>query len=98
MLIVLGFGLLFVGTVGHAIISTWFRRMYLDNFTLLMISISAGLIAVLSASGWVGWRIFTSSHHQGPENLTMVAALNFGTVIVSLVLGRSKTPQALPPE
>ena len=85
-----GFALLFVGTVGYAVYLTATSRFFLSGFLLLIVAISAGLGAIVLAYVKVGWRIDTSIHGQGPENLLMVAAFNFGTIAVWLAVVRAR--------
>ncbi len=52
-------------------------RFLIRAFTLLLAS-----AFIITAYVHTGWRIFTSIHNQGPENLLLIAAINVGVLVL----------------
>ena len=78
MLMAVGLVLTFIATVVWALMSV--RRLL--EFVSLALATILGSAAILVSYTWVGWRLFTTIHNQGPENLLFIAALDFGVLVV----------------
>ncbi len=89
MLIVMGFSVLLVATTFLALFSAGSRSRLLLRAGVA----AAGLAISAAAYGTVGWRLFTSIHHQGPENLLLVGALSAATIAVSVATVTQPNPR-----
>ena len=78
MLVVAAISMLLFVMVLHV----FFLKVTKHRFLLAGCSIIAIVIAVSSFLLTGGDRIFTSVHHQGPENLRIVIGLNVGCLLI----------------
>ena len=89
MLIVVALSVLLVTTALLSLLSAGNRSRLLLRAGVA----TAGLTMSVAAYSAVGWRLFTSVHHQGPENLLLVAALNAGTIAVAVATMAQPNPR-----
>jgi hypothetical protein len=89
MLIIVGLSVLFATTALLSLLSAGNRSRFLLRAGVA----AAGLAISVAAFGTVGWRLFTSIHHQGAENLVFVGALNAGTIAVAVAAMAQPDPR-----